>query len=369
MKYIDDWSKRKERLLAFWEQEIVDRCCISVLAPGRNMSKEEFYLNSKGGIYATCKTEEDKVRMWTDPESIAKRRRAFFEKAFLGGDTIPQIFVDLGAGGHGGFFKGSKYQFEDSVWFHPFLTEETAKLSDLIFDRSSFLYQKTIEMAKYFVEDSGGDYFVSMPDATGNIDALAHARGSLAVLTDLIEDREFVKEALAYIQEMWFTLYNEYYPIVSENNEGGSSIGWLNSYSTGKTICMQCDMSVMFSANDFEELIMPELRAQTDWADRSIYHFDGIEQIRYLPMLLDLKELDAIQWTCVAGQPSPLEYLPELKKIQAAGKSIVIWPSKLSEIEPLLENLSSKGLIVLAYTYSQDEAEQLIRLAEKHTHE
>lgn len=369
MKYIDDWSKRKERLLAFWEQEIVDRCCVSVLAPGRNMTEEEFYLNSKGGMYATCKTQEDIERMWTDPESIAKHSRAFLEKAFLGGDAIPQIFVNLGDCGHGGFFKGSKYQFKDSIWFQPFLTDDKAKLSDLIFDKSSLLYRKTIEMAKYFVEDSGGDYFVSMPDVTGNIDALAHARGTQAVLTDLIDDREFVKEALAYVQEMWYTLYNEYYPIVSANNEGGSSIGWLNSYSTGKTICMQSDMSVMFSVTDFEELIMPELRAQAEWADRSIYHLDGVEQLRFLPMLLDLKELNAIQWTCVTGQPSPLAYIPVLKQIQRAGKSIVIGVSNPSEIESLLENLSSKGLIILAYTDSQDEAEQLIRLVEKHTRE
>ncbi len=30
MYYKQDWEKAKERLLAFWEGELIDRCCVAV---------------------------------------------------------------------------------------------------------------------------------------------------------------------------------------------------------------------------------------------------------------------------------------------------------------------------------------------------
>ena len=53
------------------------------------------------------------------------------------------------------------------MWFFPSLQDP----DDLEFDENSFLYKKTLELARAFVEDSKGDYMISMPDDTGNADA------------------------------------------------------------------------------------------------------------------------------------------------------------------------------------------------------
>src|SRR5699024_2687337 len=109
-------------------------------------------------------TDEERMRYWTDPEQIIQRNRRLMENTYYAGEAFPCLFLDLGAGGHAGFFKGEKHYFGDSMWFFPSLQDP----DDLEFDENSFLYKKTLELARAFVEDSKGDYMVSMPDSTGN---------------------------------------------------------------------------------------------------------------------------------------------------------------------------------------------------------
>ena len=37
--------------------------------------------------------------------------------------------------------------------------------------------------------------------------------------------------------------------------------------------------------------------------DHSLYHLDGPDAIKHVPALMELEKLDALQWTCGAGQP------------------------------------------------------------------
>lgn len=99
-----------------------------------------------------------------------------------------------------------------------------------------------------------------------------------------------------------------------------------------------------------------------------LYHLDGAEQIRHLDDLLSIPELRAIQWTQVAGQLPCTQYLPELKRIQAAGKNLVILVEP-KQVEVLLENLSSRGLLLITTVPTVEDAEALLRQAEKLTHD
>jgi hypothetical protein len=82
------------------------------------------------------------------------------------------MFLNLSAAGTAGFFKNARHQCEDTVWFFPFINDWDR--NKLEFDTESFLYKKTLELAKFFVNESKGNYFVSMADLSGNADSLAH---------------------------------------------------------------------------------------------------------------------------------------------------------------------------------------------------
>ena len=115
----------------------------------------------------------------------------------------------------------------------------------------------------------------------------------------------------------------------------------------------------------YERFILPELNDVCDFLDYSVYHFDGQEQIRHLDALLSIKKLRAIQWTHVAGQPKPSMFIPVLKKIQQAGKNLILIPTA-DEVPVLLDNLSSRGLhLLIADVTTVEEAQDLMALIKK----
>ena len=61
MRYKPDWDKAKERLTAFWHQEIVDRCCAAIYV---------YENGAKAPERVVPGTDEERVRYWTDPEQI-----------------------------------------------------------------------------------------------------------------------------------------------------------------------------------------------------------------------------------------------------------------------------------------------------------
>jgi hypothetical protein len=194
-------------------------------------------------------------------------------------------------------------------------------------------------------------------------------RGSEELLIDMLYEKERVHGALNKIRNVWDRINTEIYDIIKENNEGGSSIGWLNTWAPGKHGQMQCDISVMISPDMFSEFVIDELNVQSEFYDYPLYHLDGMEQVRHLDNILAIEKLRAIQWTCVDGQPSPVKFIPELKRIQTAGKSLLI-RIKSKDMEPLMEQLSSKGLhLVVEDASSKEEADYLVKRACELTHE
>jgi len=357
MLYKNDWEQAKKRLMAWWDGELLDRCCASVIASAPVPTKNSYKIGLPDD-------REGKIKYWTDPEWVIKRQRDAMEQTWFGGEAFPLANLDLGAAGHAGFFKGAKHSFEDSVWFFPSLTD----FEDMEFDENSFLYQKTLELAKAMADDSKGDYMIAQSDCTGNADALSHLIGADELLPLMLEEPEVVQKAMKKAQYAYEMVHKNVYDIVKENNEGGSCVGWLRTWAPGFHAQMQSDMSVMISAGMFKEFIEPELRAQCDFLDYPLYHFDGIEQIRHLDSLLSIEKLRVIQWTQVVGHPPCTEYIPELKQIQKAGKNLLIHVTP-DQIRPLMENLSSKGLYLLVSASDREEGEAILKEIAKYTHE
>ncbi len=354
MKYKQDWHKSKERFMALWQGEIIDRCCAFIHVPKNKDFIPQGFPD----------TTAERYRYWTDPEWVYKRHIENFENTIFLGEAFPQIFVNLGAACHAGFFNDIKFRFEETVWFHT-LEEPTY---DLFFQENSFLYQKNIEMARYMVDRSEGDYFVSMPDTSGNLDALAHLVGSEKLLMDMLEEPAKVHAALNEIQKAWVKINEEIFCITEKNNQGGTTIGWLNTWAEGRHTQMQCDASVMISPKLFKNFVVPELTAQSGWMDISLYHFDGEEQQMHLDMLLSIENLHMIQWTNVYGQPDPGAYIESFKRIQKAGKCLFIG-IRPDELDFIMTNLSSKGLFLAISADSKDEGKQILRRVEQLTQE
>ena len=123
----------------------------------------------------------------------------------------------------------------------------------------------------------------------------------------------------------------------------------------------------MISPDMFNRFVMPELEELSSWLDYPLYHFDGMEQIRHLDSILSIEKLRAIQWVAVAGQPSPVEFIPVLQKIQKAGKGLVI-QTRPNEVEALLDNLDCSCLhLTISGVRTVEEGDELMKFIEKHS--
>ena len=76
----------------------------------------------------------------------------------------------------------------------------------------------------------------------------------------------------------------------------------------------------------------------------NIFHLDGKGMLRHLDRILEIPEIQAVQWVHGVGDDAPiLQWLPVIKKIQTAGKGVVV-DLQLGELEPFIANMAPQGL-------------------------
>ena len=350
IKYKENWEETKKRFDAFWNKEYIDRCCLSIKLWKDNA--EQLILPKSEYTPEECRT---------DPDFIFRKFEHSIRNTVHLAEALPVVFPDFGVAAHAAYF-GAKLNYAPStVWFDPVIDEPN--IDKLVYD------EKILNVHRHITHELGerakGLFMVAGNDNCGIIDALVNLRGNEELLVDLLDAPEFVEAARDKIIDVWKNTQTEFYSMTKGSNDGGSSHAWMQTWSRGLHGQLQCDFSVMISAEHYERFVVPELEACTSFYDNSTYHFDGQEQIRHLDLLLSVKNLDNIQWTPVVGQPRTSNFIDVFKKIQNAGKGLVLFPG-LDEIPVLLKNLSHKGLmIVVSGVKNIDEANDLIALAEK----
>lgn len=357
MKYKEDIEFVKKRMEAFWNQEMLDRACVAVTAPrekGINISpfkNDRDYSDHKDGL----------ITYWTDPETIYEVNLEKVRNTYFGGDAIPSIFQNYGTSGHCNYYGAKPDYQQHTIWFEPVL--DSLEEEKIVY-RPEVL-EKHLEITRYLLERAKDEYFVGMPDSTGTLDAISHLYGSQNLLYAFLEEPELVKKAVHKINQGWKDSNERFYQETKENC-GGSVHSWMHLWAPGRIQHMQVDISVMISAEMYQEFALPELQEQIKWIDYPVYHFDGIEQIKHLDYILSLDKLKAVQWTYVAGQPSAGHFIPVLQRIQDAGKSVIVMAPK-EDIPVLLENLSADRLYIHCEAEDEDEARRIVSYVEKNS--
>lgn len=359
MRFKEDIEIVKKRLYAFWDREIIDRALVSVIAPKEKGKNISMFHNSRD---MTGEPEELR-KYWEDPETIYRNNMERLENTFLGGETLPIIFQNYGTSGHCNYYGAVPSYGNDTIWFDPVWDDLTEAENSYTEER----LKQHLEITRYLTERAGDSYFIGMPDSSGTLDALGHLYGTENVLMDMLAEPDAVKNAIRILNEGWIRT-NEMFYQVTEKLNGGGAHAWMHILAPGRVAHMQCDMSVMFSKDMYREFVVDELKQQMEWLEYPVYHFDGIEQEQHLDYILGLDRLKAIQWTHVAGQPSASHYLPVLKRMQSAGKALIIMAPP-DDVPILLENLSIKGLYIHTEADDVETAKEIIRYVEKNGRE
>lgn len=340
-RYIDWWN-RKGIILNMWEhfQEGVTPHSDIPLPP----------------------SPRDARQRWLDPVWRARYLDWYVAHSSMMADMLPVANTQLGPGSLAAILGGVFEAGEDTIWIHP-----APDFNDEIrFEASHpnwLLHKQLLEECKRVAQ---GHYYIGMPDLMEGLDVLAALKGTDRVLMDTVMQPEVVERQLQCINDIYFDVFDQLYDIIREGDE--MAFCYFSSWAPGKMSKLQSDISTMISEDDYRRFVQPYIREQCQRIDYTLYHLDGVGAIRHLPALLEISELDAVQWTPGVGEPqggSPKWY--ELyRQILDAGKSVMACWVTLDELRPLLDHIGGDGVHLEMDFHNEREVEQAMRIVEEY---
>jgi hypothetical protein len=341
-KHYLDWWNGKGIVLSMWEHLPKDGAPYeSVTAPQPHRDLNQFFFDAE----------------WrSDYLHYTMSRNSYLA------DILPVANTQLGPGSLAAILGATLEAREDTIW----IRDKEFFDGNIEFDEQNQWWQLHKNLLKACVQRSQGKYLVGCPDLVEGLDVLASLKGPDNVMIDMIVDPEGTLEQLRKINEVYFRVFDEIYNIINLNGE--MAFCYFSIWAPGKVAKLQVDLSVMISEDDFRTFSLPFLKEQTEKIDYTLYHLDGVDAIRHLDALLELENLNAIQWTPGYGQPQGgnAKWYDLYKKILAGGKSVMANWVALDEIEPLIDHVGNQGLHINVDFKNESEIEKAIKIIEKY---
>ncbi len=277
------------------------------------------------------------------------------EATWYGGVDFPAYWPNLGPG-IGGAYLGSPVHFDETTnWFGSTIESWPSPLP--VFDPTERWWKTTLKMTQAAADDANGEYLIAHTDLGGVTDLISSLRSNALLCTDLLENPDEIVRLRDHVAECWKEWYTALHDVVKKNQS--ATTGWLSALGGGRSYPLQCDFIALISPEMFKEFVVPELTELADWLDYSIYHLDGPDAIGKLDYLLEIESIQAIQWVPGSGVEPAEAWIPLLKRIQDAGKSIYAHSSPEGTVQ-LYEQLKPEGLMVSTGCDTPDEGRALL---------
>jgi hypothetical protein len=338
MQYKEDMEDAKNRLAAWWNHESIDRPVISYSYPkpnGKGRSYDHWFLAKN----------QDNIADFIKSAEIA------FEDRFFGGEHIPNIFLNYGPGVIACVLGATAYWRAESetVWF-----ERPTKLEDVVqvlenvkLNANNEWYNRIMRVTEYAASHSGGRYSVSFTDIGGVMDILASFLTPKDLILAMMRKPQIIHRCRAIILEKILRIYDDLEKIFAKYNLGYNA--WMSIWCPKPWYPIQCDFCYMLSPKLFREFVLPDIQAQAAHMKYAIYHLDGPGELPFVDDLLKVPEITGIQWVPgvqnqIIGQSNGADcWMPLYKKIQAAGKNLVLDPPE-QWIAKCYKQLDPRGL-------------------------
>ena len=345
---IPDYEIRIKRQDYFFDNEIIDRpvVLIPVYKPYESKYKKDY------------KLLRDK---WLDFDFVSDCIIEQVENTEYYGDALPNIFPNLGPEILSAFC-GCELEFgETTSWSIPIIDDWERDIDKIAFSEDNFYFKKINEFTDILLQKGVGKFYTGLTDLHPGGDAIAAFRDPERLNMDLIDDPDYVKEATLKFEPIYYKIFNYFYDKLIKNNQPCST--WHHIVSSRRFYIASNDFSCMISDRMFKEFFLQGIIDECKFYGNTIYHLDGPNALSHLDTLLEIKELNAIQWVPGAGLDvfSDDFNLPILKKIQGAGKGIQFY-IRPNELDTIMENLKPQGVHLTVYTVKdKDEADNLLK--------
>jgi hypothetical protein len=347
IEHVDDWEQRLARQDAFWDRAILDRPVVIMSVPRANAE----YPRPEARSYTTYRER------WMDAERVAASALGSVMNTEYLGDALPSAWPNLGPEVFSAFFGLEMEYGPETSWSIP-NPEDWSDTETLAFSRENPYWKKLLEMTDALLDAGKGQFYVGLSDMHPGGDAVAAFRDPAQLNVDLLLHPGEVKALLERVNQVYFEVYDFYYDRLAAAGQAITS--WPGIVSTKKWYVPSNDFSCMISKEMFDEFFLPGIIEECRHMEASIYHLDGPDALRHLESLLEIKELNAIQWVYGAGRGRATDWLHVYQRCQAAGKGLQIG-IEVDELDSIMEHLRPEGVWLNVAARNREEAEAVIK--------
>jgi hypothetical protein len=346
----DNWDASRQRYLEWWD------------GGGLLLSMWE-HIEKDGAPHEPVPEPEaakDLKQFWLDPVWRAEYIHYRLSLSSLMADILPVANTHLGPGSLAAILGASLEPGEDTIWIRHHGGAEPM----LVLDEDNAYWKLHLNLLRECKKRSDGRYFVGCPDLVEGLDVLASLKGTDRVLMETMMQPEILEEELAAVNRVYFEVFDRICEIIAE--EGEMAFCYFSIWGPGKVSKLQSDISVMISEEDFRRFAIPYLHEQCRKIDYTLYHLDGVDALRHLDAILEINELNAVQWTPGVGEPQGGDprWYDVYRQILAAGKSVMPCWVQLNELKPLLDAVGNAGLNILMDFRSERDIEAALKITE-----
>jgi len=326
-----DYERAQERINSFWNHEESDRPIVLI-----NFQKE-------GAALFTKKNHSSWEDYCLDNEYRTEEAAHYMENTVFYSESMPVYMPNMGPEIISAW-AGCPYHFgEHTTWTDPCLFDW--EKDSTVIDMNHPLAKKLDSFTKLLIEKAKGNFIVGLSDFHPGGDHVAALRDPQVLAIDMLEYPDQVKAKLASSYKEYYAVYDYYVGLLKKAKMHIAS--WLPITSEKTMYTPSNDFSCMISKEMFDEFFLDDIAAECRYYGNSIYHLDGPGAIRHLNSLLAIPELNAIQWVPGAGRGECARWIDLYKRIQSAGKSLMVYPASLDELKLIMDNLSSWGLCIV----------------------
>ena len=344
-----DFVSAMERVEAWWQQEMLDRPPIRFTAHNSDYTS----VPNGGRNWPSLKAR------WFDAEyQVDSFVEGIHDRVFHA-ETFPIFWPNLGPEVYAAFY-GSELTFQEVTSYSVPLVREWEDVKSLRLDLRNEYFRKLEEMTRLALEKCAGRFMVGYTDLHPGADCAAAWRDPQEFCLDLIGEPDRARELIRLASADSQRIYDHFDATLKAH--GQLSVAWMGIPSYGKMHIPSCDVSALISPKHFDEFCLPVLAEEVRPMTHNVFHVDGRGVARHLPRILEIPEINAIQWVQGMGRDTPiLQWLPLIKRIQTAGKSVVV-DLQLAELEDFIANMSPKGLFLCIAAEEQLQPEIIRRL-------
>ena len=319
-------------------------------------------------LYIQCLKDEhepipetdDLEKHWMDVDFKIDRAMKVIDSTNYYGVALPNHYVDFSATAMACSL-GGKVHFVDkeTIWSHP-VFENLDDLKSAKTSMDHIAYRSIMETTRRSVEYAKGHHYVSQWAFGGILDNISGLYDTQELMVDLLIEPETVAEVMDHFTDIWIDEFNKDIELINSAGNEGHVCCWIGIWAPGSTFPIQEDLSYMISPDTFRELCIPRIKRIVNAMDYPLYHLDGDGALVHLDELLKIENLKAIQWQPGAGKERLDLWYDVIKKIIAGGKACQVF-AEPDEIDALVENVGTKGLLAVVKNATNKQAEELMK--------